>query len=143
MALTATEEALLRDLLEKQAELIALAKSRGYKFPESWSDGVLERRKAGKAKHEVTMHDIRRAVSGDITLASAVKDGSSLVFWFYIQYGDNWIEFDIREIAQKAGVQLPAFAVTGNEFESIIQADLQLAADWCNDINVMQYLEVK
>lgn len=94
----------------------------------------------------------RSASNGNITLNSSRKGGQTFTYWFYISLGrascgrDRWVEFDIRDVANKIGVELPQF-MTSEEiehcgksrdaYEQLLKRDLQRAADWCNQHNVL------
>lgn len=83
----------------------------------------------------------RTATCETVTLNSARKGGNTLVFWFYRKVGRSWVEFDVRDVAGEAGVVDLPDRMTSDElracregqicFESLLQRDLQRAADWC------------
>ncbi len=91
----------------------------------------------------------RSATSGDITLNSSRKDGNTLTFWYWARAGKKWVEFDIRELASRAGSEIPKL-ITIDElsacqsggccYESLLQRDLQRVADWCAEIGALTYV---
>lgn len=97
----------------------------------------------------------REATCGNVTLNSSRKGGNTLTYWYYINMGkascgrDKWIEFDVRDLAAKAGAELPqlmtceemsACGDSSDAFENLLQRDLQRVADWCASIDAVSIL---
>lgn len=83
----------------------------------------------------------RSATCENVVLNSDRKVGNTMQFWFYRQIGEKWVQFDVREIAREAEVEILPERMTSEELEScagdseqyeaLLQRDLQRAADWC------------
>lgn len=97
----------------------------------------------------------RSATSGNVTLNSARKGGNTLGFWFFINLGratcgrDKWVEFDVRDLAKKAGQPLPekmtldemsACRPHTDDFEKLLERDLQRVTDFCARVDAVQLL---
>lgn len=102
-----------------------------------------------------TRYPHRSATSGAITLNSARKGGNTLGFWFFINLGrascgrDKWLEFDVRDLAKKAGQPLPQLMTSADldacrddtdDFEQLLQRDLQRVADFCARVDAIAIL---
>lgn len=96
-----------------------------------------------------TRYPSRSATSGPVTLNSARKGGNTLHFWYFIQIGKKWVEFDLRDLEKMAGKPMPklcgdddfkAIEAGSVSFEQILQRDLQRVADYCAKVDALLLL---
>lgn len=94
-------------------------------------------------------HKHRIVTRGFVKVASAVKDGSTMQFWYYMWIGSKWHAFDIRDVAEKSNHTLPRL-MSSEELEAakgvtlgyelLLQRDLETVALWCVAIDAHNYI---
>lgn len=96
-------------------------------------------------------HQSRIVTHNFIKVASAVKDGMTMTYWYYIWVGSKWHTFDIRDIAAKTNHPLPKLATDAEietargvtlGYELLLQRDLQTVALWCVAVDAKNYIGV-
>lgn len=94
-------------------------------------------------------HQTRIVTHNFIKVASAVKDGMTMTYWYYMWIGSKWYPFDIRDIAAKGNHTLPSLATDAEieavrgvtlGYEMLLQRDLQTVALWCVAVDAKDHI---
>lgn len=95
----------------------------------------------------ITRYSKRSATYGATTVCSSRNRGHTMTYWYWIQLGKRWVEFDIREVARDMGLELPPLEVLlppgasqPGDFEALLVRDLNRVAEWCEKAGVITHL---
>jgi hypothetical protein len=94
----------------------------------------------------------RSACAGFMRVCNAVKDGSTMSYWYYLKVGTAWYPFDIRELAKRAKQPGPVLTPQSDliqalqdrdtvKYESLLQKDLNTICSWCMKVSAQDFLE--